>query len=246
MNLHFLKLRVADDPWLLIDWTSDSGDGPDWAAVAHELCHGVRGASASGLVVVERSDAGFVASPWGRNGLPCPLEPSAALCTARWLFDTGRTNEESIAIRSRDGDYEAMVLDSRNFGLALGSMTVDGSPTALMVALAGKTVPVRLFDGGLPSRRRSGGARESTPVVEVFAIARHALRARRNGQDALAAAAAALAASSTADFAEREATVGLGPDEVLVQWPETGQVFVAAEARYCFSGDFWAEERKRD
>jgi hypothetical protein len=79
--------------------------------------------------------------------------------------------------------------------------------------------------------------------VDVAVLARETLRIRSHGNDALLAAGVALAAAHKADFAEREASVALGRDQLLVQCLDSGELYAAGQPRYCFRGEYWAEER---
>jgi diaminopimelate epimerase len=244
MNLSFIKLRVADAAWILIDRVGAEGADPDWSAAARELCSAVRGCGARGLAVLERLSGSYAARVWDRRGLACPLSPSALLCIARWLFDMGQIAGESAQISSREGVHDIVVLDSRNFSISLGTAQVRGEGTRSAVKLGAYSLTLRLIDGPLPPKRsRTADRAGAEPDVEVAVLARETLRIRSYGSDALLAAGAALAAAHKADFAEREASVALGRDQVLVQWLESGEVYVAGAPHYCFRGEFWAEEQ---
>jgi diaminopimelate epimerase len=244
MNLSFFKLRVADAAWILIDRVGAEGADPDWSAVARELCSAVRGCGAQGLAVLERLSGSHAARAWDRRGRACPLSPSALLCIARWLFDMGQVAGESVHITSREGVHDIVVLDSRNFSISLGSALVRGEGARGSVKLGEYSLTLRLIDGPLPGKRtRAADRAGAEPDVEVAVLARETLRIRSYGRDALLAAGAALAAAHKADFAEREASVALGHDQLLVQWLESGEVYGAGQPHYCFRGEFWAEEQ---
>ncbi len=259
MNIAFLKLRVADDAWLVMDRGPDRDGEPDWASVARSACHRSRGASASGIVVVTRGESRHQARAWDRTGESRALGPAAALCAARWLFDAGRSRADLIAIDGEGGETEVLVLDSRNFGLALGEATLPsggalGTGTAaarllkrpkgpadgmgsMTVALRGELLRVRIFDGlpeGRPSDRR--------PAVTAACISRSLLSVRRGRADALLAAAASCAVAAALDCAEPELSVTAGGETILVQRPDGPGLFVAAEASYCLSGELWIPE----
>ena len=105
--------------------------------------------------------------------------------------------------------------------------------------LGGESFEVALFDR--PPERRHG---RRSGRIEALVVSRHELRVRRGGHDPVVAAAAAAAAAVVADYADRELAVIVGGDELVVQWPEDGPVFVAAAPSYCFSGEFWATESR--
>lgn len=258
MDIAFLKLRVANDPWLVIDRGGVGASEPDWPTVARLACHRTRGAGASGIVAVERGAARHAVMAWDRLGRACPLAPSAALCAARWLFDAGRTQADAIAMDAAGGASEVIVLDSRHFGLMLGEpsgpdgrrldpdsarfMSKPREPAdgmgAMAVSLRGETLRVRIFDGaaGIGSRRKE--KREAVALC----VSRTALSVRRGGHDALLAAAAATALASALDCAEPELAVAMGGDAILLQRPEGDAYFAAAEAIYCLSGQLWIPE----
>jgi hypothetical protein len=257
MNLSFLKVRVADCPWILFDGSSVDG-APDWPAVARLVCARARGAGADGVIVAASGPANRLEA-WTRAGAACPPPPSALLCAARWLLDAGRGGAESVVILAGDAEVEAMVIDSRNFGLpvggpenedgvalgeafggrGLGVQARAGSGVVIPIRLGGAELCVVLHDG-LPSRRPKASLPQG--FVEAAVVARHELRVRRGKHDPVIAAAAALAAAAVADYADREVTVLSGGDRLVAQWPEDGPVFVAAAPAYCLSGDFWTDE----
>lgn len=271
MNLSFLKLRVADCPWILFDRLSASGGdrtGGDlsWASIAVDICSRSRGAAAVGIVVVERDGDTNVVRTWDAEGFSCAPPPTAALCASRLLFDAGRAGSESIAFRSSGGDTEVLVIDSRIFGISagnparedgsalagafgpggLGLSVQSGSGVALPVRLGGVLVEVALFDRP-PARRplRSGAGRavdSAVKRVEALAVSRQELRVRRGACDPVVAAAAAAAAAVVADYADRESACLLSGDRLAAQWPENGPVFIAAAPEYCLSGEFWITE----
>lgn len=256
MNLPFLKLRVADCPWILFDRYSSVGAEPPWASIAVDVCSRSRGASAVGIVVLGRESSANVARAWDARGEPLPPPPAAALCASRLLFDAGRGGAGSVSFRSTGGETEAMAIDSRTLGLSVGAPVLgDGSPVdgafgALGAGLraapgAGVSIPLRigaedvdvtLFDLPPATRGKAGGR------VEAFAVSRQELRVRRAARDPVVAAAAATVAAVIADYADRETAVLIGRDRLVVQWPEGGPVFVASAPEYCLSGEFWVAE----
>lgn len=277
MNLSFLKLRVADCPWILFDASTivrnkdSETQKPDWASVSQVVCGRSRGASAQGIILADSARDGQRLDAWNRMGSPCILTPTAALCAARWLFDAGRAGSDSVVAGSAYGESEVLVIDSRNFGLAIGSPESPGGGS-LIEALGGHglgisvgkgigiVVPVRiggfdinvvLFDSPPPlsytdrskaARSQSTASSDDEISIEVLVVARHELRVKRGRSDPIVAAAAALAAAVAADVADREVGVMTGGDRLVAQWPEHGPVFVAAAPSYCLSGEFWADD----
>ena len=279
MNLHFLKLRVASDPWILVDrcgvrpvdglvtpgnpprpedYRSDESPtrpearavfeaadkSPDWPAAAALTCHPHRGASARGLVVIDGEAEPYRVQAWSAAGRLQNLPPVAALCAARWLFDTGRATGETVTMRAGSSTVEIIVLDSRNFGLALGNPLAKPSdspvPDRFSVDVLGMLHWARLHDGMFPRTDRLGG--DAKDLIQVACVARHELRLRARGIDALEAAGAAVAAASLASYADRDCTVLIGGSRIMVQWPEGGPMFLAAAPAYCLSGDIWLDE----
>ncbi len=271
MNLSFLKLRVADCPWILFDRLPASGKDSvrgelPWDSIAVDICSRSRGAAAVGIVVVERDGDTNIVRTWDAEGASCAPPPAAALCASRLLFDAGRAGSESIAFRSSGGDTEVLVIDSRILGISvgiparedgsilagvmgpagLGLSVQSGSGVALPVSLCGTAVEVALFDRppARPAFRGQAGrlATHGLKRVEVLAISRQELRVRRGACDPVLAAAAAAAAAVVADYADRESACLLAGDRLVAQWPEKGPVFVAAAPEYCLSGEFWFTE----
>jgi len=267
MNLSFLKLRVADCPWIVFDRSSvpggaaTDGDLP-WDSIAVGICSRSRGAAASGIVVVSREGETSIVRTWDAAGQPLDPPPAASLCASRLLFDAGRAGSESIEFRSSGGTTEIIVIDSRILGFPagipvredgaplgdavapgrLGLSAAPGSGVVMPVRFGGQTVDVALFDRP-PARRAARGAGADTGRVEALVVSRLELRVRRGACDPVLAVAAAAAAAVAADYADREAAVFVAGDRLVAQWPEGGPVFVAASPEYCLSGEFWLTER---
>ena len=261
MNLHFLKLRVTSDPWILVDRCgANAGETlaapeaqtipdslaelADWHYAATLVCHPYRGAAARGLMVVEGVAEPYRVQSWNAGGLIQDLPPAAALCAARWLFDTGRAVGETVSLTSTTGPMEILVLDSRNFGLALGNpragRALPHSPDRFSIALPAKSVQVRLHDGPIPQRKNL--ASDARDLIQVGCLARHELQLRVHGHDVLEAAGAAVAAASLAAYADRDCTVRVGGNRIMVQWPDEGPMFLAAAPAYCLAGDIWLDD----
>lgn len=271
MNIPFLKLRVADCPWIVFDRSTtmigsaapppDSGDRP-WPAVARVVCDSRRGAAAVGVVVIGDDDGRLGVRTWDSGGEERAPTPAALLCASRLLFDAGRAGAESIELAAGGGTAEVLVLDSRSFGLSVGvPATEDGSPlerrygsgglglaaapgagVAMLLRVGGERVDVALYDGPRGARSGARRGRSETVRVDAIAVARHELRVRRGSADPLLAAAASTAAAVVADYADRETVAVVRGDRLVVQWPEGGPLFVAAAPEYCLSGEFWLPE----
>ena len=271
MNLPFFKLRLASHPWILFDRTkgkapqATAAGEPDWGAVAADICSRVRGASAEGLIVVNKEDGSNLVDTWDKSGTPCPPPPAALLCASRWLFDAGMAGSDSVLMRSRYGDFDTIVIDSRNFGIAMGKPAgAEGRPlddfaetggfglprigsegVVVPLGMAGHGIEVTLRDrpsrpGAPLGKSRGGTLRDGVDRIEALVVARHELRARSGALDPVYSAAAVLAAAVIADFGDREATVVDGRERLVAQWPEGESVFVAGAPSYCISGEFWA------
>jgi diaminopimelate epimerase len=198
-------------------------------------------------MLVEGETEPYRVTSWNAGGLVQDLPPAAALCAARWLFDTGRAAGETVSLASTKGLMEILVLDSRNFGLALGNPQVKAagprSPDRFTISMHQKSIQVRLHDGVIPQRRRlSSDARD---LVQVGCTARHEVQLKVRGLDALEAAGAAVAAASLASYADRDCTVVIGGSRIMVQWPDEGPMFLAAAPAYCLAGDIWLDYESR-
>jgi len=271
MNIPFLKLRVADCPWIVFDRsttmagpaapTSADDDRP-WPAVARAICDRHRGAAAVGVVAIEGDGGRLGVRTWDADGEERSPSPAALLCASRLLFDAGRAGAESLELEGGGGTAEILVLDSRSFGLSVGlPATDDGQPldrrygsgglglaaapgagVAMSLRVGGERVEVALYDGPRGVRGGARRGRSESVRVDAIAIARHELRVRRGSADPILAAAASTAAAVVADYADRETVVVVGGDRLVVQWPEGGPVFVATAPEYCLSGEFWLPE----
>jgi hypothetical protein len=271
MNLPFFKLRLVSHPWILFDRTrgkaSDTASAgePEWSMVAAGICSRARGASAEGVIVVTKEGGANLVETWDKRGNACPPPPAALLCASRWLFDAGMAGPDSVLMRSGYGKFDTMVIDSRNFGMAMGTPAgADGRPLdaftgsggfgsaggdrhgiVVSLSLDGRAIEVTLRDR--PARiaaeragKRGARLREGVERLEALVVARHELRARSSALDPVISAAAMLAAAVAADFCDREATVVDRGEPLVAQWPEGEAVFVAGAPSYCISGEFWA------
>jgi len=266
MNLPFLKVRVADCSWILFDRLStprdelDSAEGEGlWSSIAGDICSRARGAAADGIAVIRRGKGSATIRTWNSAGTMGSPSPVSVICASRLLFDAGMAGAESLQLRSLSSLSEVIVIDSRNFGMAVGEpLREDGkalvdvfgksgqglsasaaSGIVVPLILGGVSIEVALFDRPPEKRHARRPGR-----IEALVVSRHELRVRRGGHDPVVAAAAAVAAAVVADYADRELAVTVGGDGLVVQWPEDGPVFVAAAPEYCFSGEFWAGEHQ--
>ncbi|MBN2875191.1 MAG: hypothetical protein JXM71_08850 [Spirochaetales bacterium] len=268
MNLPFFKVRVATCPWIVFDRTAaalGNGEAQDrsddyWSDMAVGTCDRTRGAAAEGLVVISGDEGADSLRFWNREGRAVEPLPGALLCASRLIFDAGRVGSDIVKLSTSSGDAEVLVIDSRNFGIAVGEPTREDGLVLSAASVAGglgrparsgvgvmvpvrfgaRTVEVSLFDAPPAKAARTRTQRSrSIPRVEALVVSRSELRVRRGACDPVLAAAAAVVAAATADYAERDATVITGGSGLIVQWPEGEPVFVAAAPEYCFSGEFW-------
>lgn len=265
MNLSFLKLRVADRAWILFNARAlangvERRGGPDWSGVAAGVCDRYRGAAASGIVVVDEEGQGNSIRAWDSRGRPVCPEPAAILCASRWLFDAGRAGPDSVAMTCGRDAWEVLVIDSSTFGLAIGTPAhQDGTPVeggsygsrvaatlgagiVVPVSVGSAMLDVTLFDRPPRRARRTSGRTGLPGGIEALVVSRQEVRVRRGRHDPVLASAASIAAAFIADYADREASVVVGGERLVVQWPDGGQVFVAAAPAYCLSGEFWTED----
>lgn len=171
MEIRFYKLQVCGIDWLLLDRTgADPGPVPDFGNLARSLCRRRRGAGGMGVIALSRPEKDIWAESFDAAGNDVPLAPCAALCAARYLFDSGRGGRESLELRTREGPARVDVIDSTRFALNLGpALSPSGSPlregeadraaaeldvegralSILPVRLAGLTFAVVVAEGGL-------------------------------------------------------------------------------------------------
>jgi diaminopimelate epimerase len=264
MNIKFLKLRVADDPWLLVDFCGNQPRLTGMADAARVMCHKARGAAARGLVAISANMDRYCVQVWSAAGQPQRPAPTALLCAARWLFDVGRTAGDSMELDTNAGNKEIIILDSRNFGLALGHPSVlashTGYPILMNVELEGTHHAVRVHDGSIPKRlklsadtipivdhgRMDHTLRDQVVHIDAGCIARHETVVVKRRTDVLVAAASAAAAGVACDFTDRETTVMAGDERIMIQWPERAPLFLAASPGYCLSGDMWLDDNPGD
>lgn len=157
MEIRFYKLQVCGIDWLLLDRT-DAGPGPvpDFGSLARSLCRRRRGAGGFGVIALSRPEKDLWAECYDAAGDCVPLAPCAALCAARYLFDSGRGGRDRLELRTREGSLRVDTIDSTRFALDLGpALSPSGAPlregdadrAAAELDIAGKAVsilPVRL------------------------------------------------------------------------------------------------------
>ncbi|HSV56082.1 MAG TPA: hypothetical protein VLH39_03120 [Magnetospirillaceae bacterium] len=275
MDLRFYKLHVCGIDWLLVDQMGENTDPvPDYAVLARDLCRRRRGAGGQGLLAISRPERDVWAECFDPAGRSIPLSPCAALCAARYLFDSGRGGRGVVELRTREGMVKVDVIDSTQFALSLGpalspsgvplregeanraAATLDISGKAisiLPVRFAGDTFAVVLAEDSLREAlapfgpiSRSARDKSRTRFIPLAArvLSRNRLAAAGRHHDACTAAGAALAAACTYGLADREAAVRIGGDVVFINWDAADGLYAAARPAYIFSGEFWMEERR--
>ena len=272
MDLSFYKLRLCDSDILLVDDLEGDGKDRDWAGLARALLHRRRGAGADRLAVVSKPEAQLrlrVFGPEGEGG-PCA---DAALCVARFLLDSGRTGMDAVPLRISGGEIGVDILDSASLGIALGPplgipdgtalRPADAASRATSIEASGERFQVLPLRVGIPAcdavavfadagtararaRISSSRGREAPAVVAVRVASRGELivSAPTNGRiDCCAAASAALAASTSMGYADREAMIRLGSGALWVEWAASGSLYAAARPEYVYRGEFLWEEK---
>lgn len=242
MNISFLKLRVANDPWIIIDSAKYSCD---WASFARLACSRSAGCFANGVILLESEKSSIKTLNYlGQNCMP---SPAASLCAARWLFDAGRSGRESIQINTEYGESTVEALDSRTFGIDLGEFEVKKSSqpglkdslASINISMKGSRIPVMVFDGPIPQGRR----RQREPgTVLACSISRKLTRVYSSRQDILLAASAANIAARTLDMIDEDSAMDTGGDLVFMQQMDGASIFAMAEAKYCLSGELWIQD----
>ncbi len=268
MDIRFYKLHVCGVDWLLADRIGeDSAPLPDFRALASSLCRRRRGAGGHGLIVLSKPERDIWAECYDSRGGELALPPSAALCAARYLFDSGRGRKNALEFREPAGSTRVDVIDSTRFALELGpALSPSGSllregeadRSAAAVDVAGKAfsiLPVRvgresfavvMAEGSLrnalaPFRGPgpSEAGRERITPLAARVISRTNLAVGGRPRDACSAAAAALAAAAAYGLADREAAVRIGGDAVFVNGDADDSLYAAARPVYVFSGEYW-------
>lgn len=263
MNLNFLKLRVANSPWLLFDARQGKLENNNdfWSKVAQTVCPADSGAFGAGIIILDRSTNPVTVKTWNSRGREVLPSPSALLSAARLLFDEGKASADSLSIISADRKLEVLVIDSATFGLPIGSPTSNLGETGLkktgfkltvlpengvraLIELWGSTVDIVLYERP-PKKALYSDKRlikkAQVPGVEALLITRQLLRLRTRAVDPLISAAAALSVGLAGDYTDREIELTIGMDSLVVQWPSGGPIVAAARPEYCFSGEVWIE-----
>jgi diaminopimelate epimerase len=267
MDLAFYKLRLCDSDIILVDDFEGGGRDKNWEGAARALLHRRRGAGADRLAVISKPEEDI----WLRvfladgEGGPCA---DAALCAARFLLDSGRTDAESVNLRISGGKIVVDVLDAASLGISLGpprglpdDVSLDAKTAAARVTSVEATgerfqlLPLRagipaadaaavFADGGAArARARIAPSRgvDAPSIVAVRVASRGELivSAATNGYlDCCAAAAAALAAASAVGYADREAMIRLGSGALWIEWAVSGSLYAAARPEYVYRGEF--------
>jgi diaminopimelate epimerase len=267
MDLKFYKLRICDSDIILIDAIDEEGKERDWQSLARSLLHRKKGAGADRLAVLAKSQRElwlrvFLAS--GEEG-PCA---DAALCAARYLLDSGRSGAESVSMRFSGGEISADVIDAASLGISLGyplgmpgGERLDAGSAAskatfveakgeryqllpLRVGVPAAEVATVFADGGAKRARArvSAERRKEAPVVAAVRVVSRGeliVDAPTSGRlDACAAAGAALAASASMSYSDREAIVRSGTDALWVEWSKSGVLYAVARPEYIYRGEY--------
>ena len=174
MDVRFYKLHVCGIDWLLTDRIGgDTGPVPDFGTLSQALCRRQKGAGGHGLIALSKPEQDVWAECFDAGGHEIPLSPCAALCTARYLFDSGRGDKDAIELRTREGSSRVDVIDSTRLALGLGSaLSPSGAPlregeadsTAAALDIAGKALsilPVRLAGETFAVVMTEGSLREA-------------------------------------------------------------------------------------
>jgi len=174
MDIRFYKLQVCGIDWLLLDRMDETaGPVPDFGVLSRALCRRRRGAGGFGLVALSRPEQDVWAECFDFSGRGVSLPPCAALCAARYLFDSGRGGRASIDLRTREGPVRVDVIDSTRFALDLGpALSPSGAPlregdaarAAAELDVAGKALsilPVRLAGQSFAVVVAEGSLREA-------------------------------------------------------------------------------------
>ncbi|HAP43200.1 MAG: hypothetical protein A2087_08755 [Spirochaetes bacterium GWD1_61_31] len=265
MDLTFYKLHTAGTAWLLIDNSAASLKDGAWDRVARSLCHRLHGAGADGLVVLERSQSDTIVRQWSARGRVGPASPAALLCAARWLFDTGQAEGDSLRLLGTSGYSELIMFDSQAFGLRLltaadyqpqaglrrptrqaGKLAADNYAGTALLDLADGRLAVDVLDGPLRRRpagsSRSGQRQPETTRVELGVISRQQLTMRCTGIDPLAGAAWSLVVAGAWGFCEPEVAIRHGQADLVAYKAADQSVFVAAPVGYALKGESWQPE----
>jgi len=121
MDLRFYKLRVCDADLILVDDTAGDGRDRDWNAAARVLLDRRRGVGGDRLAVLARVEDSTWLRAFDPDGEPAACLSDAALCTARFLLDSGRGDEGGVRFRIPGGELSVDLLDAASLGIDLGS-----------------------------------------------------------------------------------------------------------------------------
>ncbi|GAB1433275.1 hypothetical protein MASR2M29_19000 [Spirochaetota bacterium] len=263
MNLTFLKLRVANSPWLLFEAKPEMAEAKAafWPQVAGLVCPASMGAAAEGIITLDRSSSPVLLDSWNARGQKIIPGPSAMLAAARLLFDEGKANSDSVSFLIDGREMEVIVIDSATFGIPVGypsgPMDMSGvrqagfkltvlpeNGVSAFIELWGSSMNIVLYEQ--PPKKNAhayNGAlkKHQAGRVEAMVITRQILKMRAGRVDPLVAGAGALSLGIAGDFTDREIEVKLGLDSLAVQWPRGGPIVAAASPEYCFSAEVWVD-----
>jgi len=120
MEVSFYKLRVCDADIILVDDIPAGGRVRDWATAAKKMLDRRRGAGGDRLAVLAKAEEAVWLKVFRPDGEASLCVYDAALASARYLLDSGRSGSESVRLRTSEGELAVDVLDAANLGLALG------------------------------------------------------------------------------------------------------------------------------
>lgn len=124
MRIHFFKLHVGGNGFILIDTTEHADIKPAlFSQIAHSICDRRYGVGASACLFLSNDNSLRFFLP---SGDECAESFDGLFCAARFAFDSGKitreaNRENSIVFKTMRGDRALKIISSREFRLALGS-----------------------------------------------------------------------------------------------------------------------------
>lgn len=174
MDLSFLKLRLCEADLILVDDLEGNGRDRDWALAARAILDRRRGAGALRLAVIARAEEDLWLRVFDAEGREDAALFDAAVCSARYLLDSGRAGSERVRLRSGSGELSVDVLDGTSLGMDLGPLLSVPEAEALDMQRAGEKRSIIEAEGerfevlplGLrPFQARDGAAIEKAVVA---------------------------------------------------------------------------------
>ncbi len=150
MRLHFYKMQIGGNSFLLIDNTQDISP-KDFKRIAEKICSKQYGVGASGIIFCAENNAIYVYDSKGNQNKNFF---DALFCAARYYFDSGKITHtkdfsQKIRFTTQEGTKELDIISSREFALNLGSpfsllngklLTEDESSCIENIAVDQKTI----------------------------------------------------------------------------------------------------------